>query len=428
MSPLWTAESGRVTSGPERRIRRIGLVVPSLASGGGVPAVARFLRDTAIRAGRFELQMVSLSTSASDPQSVRIASPSSWLRGARVVSGTWEGLPYIHVGAVGGEFEFQRYHPRKALTDALAGCDLIQVVCGSPAWANAVAGLGRPVAVQVATRVRVERRQLAARGAGFSGWWRRCMTEITDRIDQRALRLVDAIQVENLWMLEYARKLNVGRDVDLRYAPPGVDDTLFRPIASRDLEAEPYILCVGRLDDPRKNIGLLVEAYARLPDELRSRVRLVLAGSSGPSRAFWSRAEALGVRDLVEYTPSPSRGKLVELYQRASVFALPSDEEGLGMVLLESMACGVPVVSTRSGGPDGVITDGKDGFLVPLDDAEAMADRLGRLLSEPALNHSMGREARRTIEARYAERVAGEAFLEVWDRLLAKAGKTSCAG
>jgi glycosyltransferase involved in cell wall biosynthesis len=115
---------------------------------------------------------------------------------------------------------------------------------------------------------------------------------------------------------------------------------------------------------------------------------------------------------------------LAGLYQRASVFALPSDEEGLGVVLLEAMACGVPVVSTRSGGPDGIITDGKDGYLVALDDAAEMAARLARLLQDPGLNRSIGKAARRTIEARYAEKVADAAFLEVWDRLLAKAGKT----
>lgn len=390
--------------------------------------MARFVKDAAIRAGTFELKLVSLSTSATDQQSVRMASPASWLRGAESSSGTWEGLNFVHVGAVGGELECQRYRPRKVLAEALKGCHLIQVVCGSPAWANPVIGLGAPVAVQVATRARIERRMRDARPRNLLGWWRKAMTEVTDRLDDRALRCVDAIQVENPWMLDYARKLNVGRDVDVRYAPPGVDDTLFRPLASRDLDGDPYVLCIGRLDDPRKNVGLLVEAYARLPDGLRSRTRLVLAGSSGPPTSFWWRAEALGVRERIEYVAKPSRERLVELYQRASAFALPSDEEGLGVVLLESMACGVPVVSTRSGGPDGVITDGKDGFLVPLDDAEAMADRLGRLLREPALNLAMGREARRTIEARYAERVAGEAFLDVWDRLLAKAGKTSCAG
>jgi len=399
----------------------IALVVPALEEAGGVRSVARFVRDVVLACGRYEIKVISISMASDDPASVLVMKPSTWRRGCRTLSGDWEGLPFLHVGAVGGELEFRHYVGHRRLREALNECDLIQFVCGSPAWANTVSELGKPVSLQVATRARVERRRRDARPRGALGWWRKAMTEITDRLDDRALRRVDAIQVENLWMLDYAQKLNVGRDVDIRYAPPGVDDTLFRPLASRDLDREPYILCVGRLDDPRKNIGLLGETYARLPSELRRRARLVLAGSSGPPASFWPRAQALGVQDRIEYVAEPSRERLVELYQQASVFALPSDEEGLGVVLLESMACGVPAVSTRSGGPDGVITDGRDGFLVPLDDAEAMADRLGRLLGDPVLNCSMGREARRTIEARYAERVAGEAFLDVWDRLLAKA-------
>lgn len=97
-------------------------------------------------------------------------------------------------------------------------------------------------------------------------------------------------------------------------------------------------------------------------------------------------------------------------------------EEGLGVVLLEAMACAVPVVSTRSGGPDGIITDGDDGYLVPLDDAAALSSSLARLLQDSALNLGMGRRARATIERRYDERVAGEAFIDMWDRMAHKAG------
>jgi len=278
---------------PKLRLPTLGLVVPSLGYGGGVSAVARFLKDVALRSGRFNLRLVSLSTSAYDIESVLVASPSSWLRGARTTAGVWEGLPFVHVGAVGGEFEFQRYRPRRVLAEALADCDLIQVVCGSPAWANAVMGLGKPVALQVATRARIERRQRDANPRGLSGWWRKAMTEITDRMDDRALCRVDAIQVENLWMRDYASKLNAGRDVDIRYAPPGVDAELFRPLHPRKPMQDPYILCVARLDDPRKNIGLLLEAFARLPQLQRAEVKLVLAGFAGPPLAFWRRAEGL---------------------------------------------------------------------------------------------------------------------------------------
>ncbi|MDH6185993.1 glycosyltransferase family 4 protein [Polaromonas sp. CG_23.6] len=249
------------------------------------------------------------------------------------------------------------------------------------------------------------------------------MTKVTARIDDRALQSVDAIQVENPWMFDYARQLNQGRIVDLRYAPPGVDAEVFHPLFLRDIATDPYILCVARFSDPRKNIGLLLEAYARLPLSLIGRVRLVLAGSSGPTEGFWLRADELGLRDRISYIYRPDQQALVSLYQRAAVFALPSDEEGLGVVLLESMACGVPVVATRCGGPDGIIAEGKDGFLVPLDDPAAMGDRLITLCTDQQLNHSMGLQARRTVLNRYAEEIAGQAFVDVWDRLLHKSGK-----
>lgn len=401
---------------------RLALVVPSLAMGGGVPAVARFIKDAALRSGKFDIRLVSLSVAADDSASLRLTSPGTWMRGPTTSTGEWEGLPFVHVGALVTEFEFQRHRSRAVLTDVVADCDLIQVVAGSPACAIAVFGLGKPVAVHCATRAKIERRRRDSHPTSLSGWWRRGMTSIIDTMDDRALCTVDAVQVMNPWMLEYAQKLNVGREMDLRYAPPGVDADLFHPLAERKLTDDPYILCVGRLDDPRKNIELLLQAYSRLPAALISQVQLVLAGAAGPPPYFWSQVEALGLRDRVIYVAHPERKALVSLYQRAALFALPSDEEGFGMVVIEAMACGIPVVSTRSGGPDGIIANGHDGFLVPLDDAEAMAVRLTQLLHDATLNAEMGCQARRTIERRYDERVAGDAFIDIWQRMAHKAG------
>ncbi|NCC88425.1 MAG: glycosyltransferase, partial [Clostridia bacterium] len=328
---------------------KIALVVPSLVKDGGVPAVARFVKDAILRSQRYELKIVSLSMSSVDPCSLYLRIPSTWSRGVTVSEGQWEGLPFTHVGAFFGELEFQRYLPRSPLTRILADCDLIQVVCGSPAWANAVLGLGKPVALQVATRANVERRQRDANPKRPSDWWRKMMTEITDLLDNRALRRVDAIQVENPWMLDYARNLNAGREVDIRYAPPGINAELFWPLLHRNVTKSSYILCVGRLDDPRKNVGLLLSSYALLSRDVRDRVQLLLAGSSPPPPAFWQQADALNLRDRVSYIFRPSQEELVRLYQEASVFVSSSDEEGLGVAILEAMACAVPVVSTRSG-------------------------------------------------------------------------------
>ena len=401
--------------------RCIGLVVPSLEEGGGVPAVAKFILDAAHRDGRYRVQPISLAMSSADSCSTRLVDPRTWMRGVTTRGGEWQGLPLRHVGAHWTDFEFQRYQPRKTLAEAVASCDILQVVAGSPAWANAVIGLGKPVALHVATRVCVERRRRDADPRTFSAWWRKGMTSITNRLDDRALRMADAVQVMNPWMLDYARHVNGARNFDLRYAPPGVDADAFRPLFKRDLKSDPYILCVARLSDPRKNIGLLLDAYAQQPQHLVNQVRLILAGSSAPPDSFWRRVEQLGVRERVTYVAQPSQLALISLYQHASVFALPSDEEGFGMVLIEAMACGVPVVSTGSGGPDGIISDGENGFLVGLDDALQMASRLGLLLRDADMNLRMGIAARTTVDTYYSEQVAGAAFLNIWDKFLSSA-------
>ena len=166
-SKWWSAWRGITWSGfvvpastrSDDRRPRIGLIVPSLASGGGVPAVARFIKDVILRSNHYDLKLVSLATSSRDETSLGLLAPAQWRRGPAVEYGTWEGLPFAHVGAAFGELEFQRYRPRRVLTEVLEDCSLLQVVSGSPAWANAVCGLGKPVSLQVATRARVERRR-----------------------------------------------------------------------------------------------------------------------------------------------------------------------------------------------------------------------------------------------------------------------------
>lgn len=246
------------------------------------------------------------------------------------------------------------------------------------------------------------------------------MTRASHRLDHKALALVDAVQVENSWMERLTRSLRSDADRTVRFAPPGVDTGAFRPQGSRALDATGYVLCVGRLDDPRKNMTLLLEAYARLVSSLASAPQLVLAGASGPDASFWERAMALGVRERIRYIARPSRDELIALYQGAACFALPSAEEGFGMVLIEAMACGVPVVATRCGGPEGIVTDGEDGFLVPLDDVEAMAGRLCRLLTDGGLNGRMGQSARATVEQRFSETVTAQAFLDTYAELLSR--------
>jgi glycosyltransferase involved in cell wall biosynthesis len=411
-----------MTAASERK-PTIGMVVPALAGGGGVPAVADFLCRQIERTGRYGLQVYSLPTANGDADSRRLRAPATWIGYPRTSHGTWRGRDYTSVGASGIELEFQRYQPRARLTALLRGCDLVQVVAGAPAVALAAARCGRPVVLQVATRTRVERQGALVPGSVPLRLWRQAMTLLVDRLDDRALAQVDAVMVENAWMYDYARAHVARPGATVAMASPGVDSERFRPDVARAtaLREDPYILFVGRLDDPRKNLGLLCEAYARLCGHSRLPPRLVIAGKGAlPDEARRALGPVHGI-DRVRLAGAPDDAALVALYQRAACLALPSTEEGFGLVVIEAMACGVPVVATRCGGPEGIISDGVDGRLVPLGDAEALAAAVADLCGDMQANERMGLAARLKIEARYSESAAFQPFLDTYERLLRQA-------
>jgi len=392
-------------------------VVPALLEGGGVPGVAGFLCNFLESSERFDPYLISLAMSSRDDASVRLLKPRSWFEGLQVREGTWRGRPYRHVGARLVELEFMRHAPRRPLTELLRPADLVQVVAGTPCWAVAAIRSEAPVLLKVATLTSSEReRRHRVEGGALAGW-RRAMTTITTGLDRLALRNVDRVFVLNRWMeREVASVCGPGRVV---FAPPGVDTEQFRPRRKGDPPVdEDYILSVARFSDPRKNVELLFRAYARLVDSVPSSPPLWLAGSSPPSENARRVARKLGVADAIRYLGRVGDAELARLYRDALFFVLSSDEEGFGLVLAEAMASGTPVVSTASGGPDDLITDGEDGFLVPVGDAPMLSEAIIRLAERPELRTLMGRNARETAVQRYSREVAGGRLLREYEEVL----------
>jgi len=401
---------------------KIAIIVPSIENDGGVSSVAEFIYNAAYNSSKFEPFIISLSSAAIDKLGISILNPLSWFRGIQSCNGIWRGRPYVEIGAFFSEFEFQRYRKRRILNKFLAEFDLIQVVSGSPALANVAIGLDRPVSLQFATLTMMERRIINSQFRGLIAVWKKIMTVIVGFMERNALKRVDAIQVENLLMLNYVNNinLNTNKKIDTRFATPGVNINIFTPIPTRRLDDDLYILCVARFGDPRKNIDLLLNSYKLLPGYLSKNVRLVLAGATPPNENFWKQSEIFGLRHQITFIDHPSLDALINLYRNASVFVLPSDEEGLGIVILEAMSCGIPVISTRSGGPDGIINDGEDGYLVNINDERSMSSCLEKLLNNHELNYEIGRKARLKIERFYDENKKSKDFVDVWNAIIKK--------
>jgi len=394
---------------------RVAIVVPDLTRTGGLAAVARFLSEVIADADGFSADLISVAHSSSDRASVQLRRPRTWVRGVQVRSETTDGISYDHVGAVASEIEYCRHQPRSALTARLNEYDLVQVVAGSPARAHVARTVDVPVALQVATLAREERTSALGEGWHPLTLWRRFMLRVTDRLDHSALRHIDAAFVENQWMYDHLSEYMPEDDVV--FAPPGVDTDQFMP-GGPPSEGN-YVLSVGRLVDPRKNVSLLFEAYARLSarDDLDV-PPLVLAGLSAPPPEAWDVAERLGIRGRVTVHEDVPASTLQALYQDAALYVVSSDEEGLGLTILEAMASGRPVVSTACGGPSTTVVDGETGLLTPVGDPEALADAMATVLRHPNRADAMGAAGRERVVDEFSQAATGQRFLDVYQQLL----------
>jgi glycosyltransferase involved in cell wall biosynthesis len=168
--------------------------------------------------------------------------------------------------------------------------------------------------------------------------------------------------------------------------------------------AGPTILCVARMY-PRKHIGDLLEAAALLRDRIPgARVRIV---GKGPEWGHVVRLHAaLGLGQTVTLLGDVSRERLAEEYVSANLFCLPSVQESLGIVFLEAMAAGLPVVACRAAAIPEVVEDGVTGVLAPPRDPAGLAAALEALIADPGRARAMGEAGRRVVAAYTPERVA----------------------
>ncbi len=186
--------------------------------------------------------------------------------------------------------------------------------------------------------------------------------------------------------------------------PCGVDTDLFRPLnrsrVRRDLGLmtdEPIALFVGRIE-PLKGIDVLVRAAA----QIETRFRLLVVGGDAkdaePKSELMALAADLGIASKVTFIEAVPHESLPLYYNAADVCVVPSYYESFGLVAVEAMACGVPVVASRVGGLRETVRDGQTGYLVPWRCPEPFAERLELLLSNEPLRLSLGREARAAVQ------------------------------
>ncbi len=258
---------------------------------------------------------------------------------------------------------------------------------------------------------------------------RREEMEATRRIEMETEIMAFADRIVAATTMERDRMIQLyGADpAKISVIPCGVDLSLFHPIPMKEArqrldicDRKHMVLFVGRIER-LKGIDTLLEAMAIVVQDFpnwKEEICVCIVGgdTSEDSKVVDKEMERLkdlraklGIADLVTFLGAQAQDTLPDYYSAADVVVMPSYYESFGMVALEAMACGTPVIASQVGGLSFTVQDGITGFLVPERDPTALAEKITLLLKDQALRNRLGAQgiewARQHTWARVADQI-----------------------
>ena len=203
-------------------------------------------------------------------------------------------------------------------------------------------------------------------------------------------------------------------------------DAFAEAYSNIELEAKSQqVICFVGVLIPRKGVEYLLEAFGMIQN-LFEGAFLEIIGPKLNHRyclELEHKTRAMGLEGRVIFIDELPQDELARRLARARALVLPSLSEGLGRVIIEAMACGVPAVCSSVGGIKDIVEDGKTGFLVPPGDAEALAEKLKLLLGDRELALRMGEEARNRVEDLFTSQAYKEGYRRLFTAALKVVGE-----
>jgi glycosyltransferase involved in cell wall biosynthesis len=196
----------------------------------------------------------------------------------------------------------------------------------------------------------------------------------------------------------------------------GVDENVCTP-NQKDVEKDrKYILFVGHIYREKGLFDLLESAKYICND--RSDVFFNIVGLGRDLNKLKRKVKKFGLEDRFIFLGQIKKDILVKLYQNATLFVLPSYHEGLPTVLLEAMSCGLPIIATDVRGNRDLISNGKNGIIIPSRDPKKLAEAILMLLEDEKLGENLSKNARKTIEENYTWDIVSSKFLRCYESLV----------
>jgi glycosyltransferase involved in cell wall biosynthesis len=217
---------------------------------------------------------------------------------------------------------------------------------------------------------------------------------------------------------DYIASTVPGRLPAVRVIHHGVELDLFKPRPRPTVVPDVQILTVGRLVE-KKGFPDLLRALGKLKASGR-RITCRVYGDGPLLRPLAELRDSLGLADDVHFAGERSRETIIQALHSSDVFVLTptvtedGDRDGIPNVLVEAMACGLPVVSTSAGGISELVTHGENGFLTAPGDVTGIENHIATLLDSPKLRQQMGVAARLTVESSYDVNMAAERLIRIF--------------
>ena len=291
------------------------------------------------------------------------------------------------IGAFLPELEFTHYHLNRYWRELIDWADYCVTVCGNALMALPFYQTKIKFLAWVASTYDADRMHRVA----MYPFVRRCVDTllikpVSSRLERKILKLGRILPLSAYTKGELSLLDNKIKDSDILPAP--INQQQFYPDA---FKTKPWrISFVGRFDDPRKNIPLLLETTAEIAKH-HPQIELVLVGAK-LSDELQQKIKTLNIENQVVCHSFLELSELTTLLRSVDVFVVPSLQEGLCIAALEAMASGAPVVSTRCGGVESFIEEGINGCLVNFS-ARNMADAIQKICEDRIKREAMAKAA-----------------------------------
>jgi mannosylfructose-phosphate synthase len=209
--------------------------------------------------------------------------------------------------------------------------------------------------------------------------------------------------------------------------PPGVNIHKFKPLQQGEQESrtglpEKYIFCLSRVDS-NKGYDLLLNAFAKVCEKIKDVYLVTGGGSANPQPREQEVLDMMdrimnekGIKNKIVFVGHVGEKLLVPYYQNAQFFVMPSIFEPFGMTVQEAMACGIPVIASKFGGINTVLTNEKDGLLIdPKNEVEFAASMI-RMLEDNEFRHQLGLEASKLIRRNFSWEAISDRHIDFYIR------------